>query len=164
MATYADIITPAFMSAAHGRWAAIDRGTGDPHNVATIADIEPGALSVASARAKIVQWNAEHRPFPTAYHNRSIWGEVNTELKGISYSHWLATLDGTLVPDGYYMAAVQFAGERTLGFHADMSIVWADNWKPIPESAPSVPVAGLKTLAAQATAALANLTAAVDRL
>lgn len=136
VATYADIITPEFMSATAGRWVAIDRGLGDPHQVATVADVEAGALTVSQAHDRVQQWTGQRRAFPTVYHNRAMWAAVNDQLKGLSYSHWVATLDGTLVPDGYYMAVVQFAGELTLGVHADLSIIWNDAWHPLPAPGP----------------------------
>lgn len=152
------------MSAAAGRWVAIDRALGDPHNVATVVDIEAHADTIGAARSKLITWNEQRRPFPTAYHDRASWGQVNTDLQGISYSHWVATLDGTLVPDGYYMAAVQFAGEKTLGFHADMSVVWADNWHPIPVHASPVPVAAIKADLAAVQTALSHLASGIAAL
>lgn len=164
VATYADIITPEFMAQTEGRWIAINRGMGDPHQVATVADVETGALSVGQAHDRIQQWTAQRRPWPTVYHNRASWAEVNETLHQLSYTHWVATLDGTLVPDKYYMAVVQFAGELDLGIHADMSIIWADNWHPMPVRTPSVPAAALKQLASDAQTSLAHLVSAVGKL
>lgn len=132
IATYADLVTPEIIAAAGPRLKVIDRGSGDPHGLATIADIERGVLSAAEGVAKVKQWLEERRPQPTVYHNRAQWEEVNRAADGLNYAHWVATLDGTLVPSGFYMAAVQFAGAGTLGFHADMSIVWEDSWHPVP--------------------------------
>ena len=132
VACYADLATPALIAelGRYGVW--IDRGLGDPHNVATVADIEPGADSIASGVSKLRLWNAEHRPDPTAYHDRGIWDAVETAAAGIPHKTWVATLDGTLVPNGQRPAAVQFAGDTVTGFHADVSVVWDDSWHRVP--------------------------------
>lgn len=147
IATYADLVTPEIIAAAGPRLVVIDRGAGDPHDLATVADIEPGLLSVAAGAEKIRQWDAEKRPFPTAYHDRADWAAVNEQLTGVAYHHWVATLDGTLVPNGFYMAAVQFQGAAALGFHADISIVWDDSWHPAPAGPSPTQLAQLKQLA-----------------
>jgi hypothetical protein len=131
VATYADLLTPQLASALLGRLAVIDRGHGDPLNMAHIADIEPGLLTVAEGAAKVRQWHAEGRPFPTAYCNRNDWPAVTAALTGVPHSTWIATLDGTLLPDGQRPDIVQAFGEAAVGFHADMSIVWNDGWHPV---------------------------------
>lgn len=151
IATYADLITPEIIAAAGPRLTVIDRGHGDPHNLATVADIEPALLTVDQGIAKIRQWLEEGRRGVTAYHDRAQWNEVNQAGAGLEFSHWIATLDGTLVPAGFYMAAVQFAGESLLGFHADMSIVWNDEWHPLPAGPTAAQLASLKQLAATVT-------------
>ena len=164
IATYADLVTPTLIRAAAGRLVVIDRGLGDPHNLATVADIEDGALSVAAGAAKIRQWHEEKRPYPTAYHDRNLQAEVDAALTGVPANNWVATLDGTLVPNGYRRAVVQFADAAVLGFHADVSIVWDDGWHPLPAALPSATVAQLRTLGADANVAISNLIQAVVRL
>lgn len=131
VATYADLVTPAMLTAYLGRLVVIDRGRGDPTNTATVADIEPGLLTVAQGVAKIKQWNAEHRQFPTAYCDRNDWPAVDTALAGVRHYDWIATLDGTILPNGKRPTVVQAWGEAAVGFHADMSIVWDTSWHPI---------------------------------
>ena len=131
VATYADIITPAFATEFKGRLVVIDRGHGDPLNLASVADMETGALSIAEGVAKIRQWEAEGRPFPTGYVNRAEWPAFDHALGTTHAFHWVATLDGTLLPDGKRPDVVQFAGEAALGFHADASLVWNAGWHPI---------------------------------
>lgn len=164
IATYADLLTPAIVAAAGGRLLVIDRGHGDPLNKATIADIEPGLLSVAQGAAKIRQWKGEGRPYPTAYHDRALEGEVTAALSGVPFWTWLATLDNTLHPGGYGAAAVQFAGETALGFHADVSIVWDDRWNPLPLGPAASAVSAVKLAANRALSPLSALEQAISRL
>lgn len=131
VATYADLITQAIIDTYRGRLVVIDRGHGDPFNVATVADIETGLLTIAQGVAKIQFWNASHRPFPTAYVNRANWAAFRAAIGTVPHWEWIATLDGTLLPEGKRPAVVQFAGEGALGFHADASVVWDDRWHPI---------------------------------
>lgn len=157
VATYADIVTPALLAQLAGRLILIDRGLGDPHNVATVADIETGALSVESGAEKIRQWHAEGRPFPTAYHDRALQAAIDQALAGTPHNNWVATLDGTLLPDGVRRAVVQFAGEAQIGVHADLSIVWDDGWHPMPVYPPAATVAALRRYAADANTAIGSL-------
>ena len=131
LATYADLMTPAIRDTFAGRLIAIDRGQGDPLRLATVADIESGLLTVQEGADKIREWNAEHRAYPTAYHDRAIWAEVEAALAGVPHHTWVSTLDLTLLPDGKRPDVVQFAGETAIGFHADMSVVWNDGWCPV---------------------------------
>lgn len=164
IATYADLLTPSIVAAAGGRLIAIDRGHGDPLNRATIADIEPGLLSVAEGADKIHQWIAEKRPWPTAYHDRALSAEVSAALSGVPYSTWLATLDGTIDPPGFAATAVQFAGAAQVGFHADVSIVWNDAWNPIPAGLAASVVKAVKDRALNAELAMTSLAQAVSAL
>jgi hypothetical protein len=127
IATYADIVTTAFIDQFKGRLRIIDRGAGDPLNVATIADVEDGALTAAQAADKIRTWQTGGRHGCTVYSDRSDVASVAEACKGLTYYSWVATLDGTLLYNGY-PTAVQFAGEDSLGFHADISVVWDDGW------------------------------------
>lgn len=147
IATYSDLVTPEIIAAAGPRLVVIDRGGADPHGLASVADIEPGCLTIAQAVERIRQWDAERRPFPTAYHDRNDWAAVNKALEGVAYHHWVTTLDGTLVPGGFYMAVVQFAGAAVLGFHADASIIWDDSWHAQPGGPSAAQLAALKQLA-----------------
>jgi hypothetical protein len=131
VATYADLMTPALAANLRGRLAVIDRGTGDPMKLAHIADIESGALTVAEGAARVRQWHAEGRTFPTVYCDRNDWPAVTAALTGVPHSTWIATLDGTLLPDGKRPDIVQAFGAAAIGFHADMSIVWNDAWLPV---------------------------------
>lgn len=130
VATYADILTPEMITGYGQRLVVVDRGLGDPHRMATVADVEPGALSVAQAVERVREWNAAGVAFPTVYHNRDIDGEMTTALGTERCFRWIATLDGTLVPDVPRYDVVQFAGAATVGLHADLSIVWNAAWHP----------------------------------
>lgn len=130
VATYADLLTPAIVAQLGPRLAVIDRGLGDPMNRAHIVDIEPGALSVASGAARIKEWANEGRRFGTVYVDRSMLAEVLQACLPVRPWQWVATLDGTLNPNGTYPHIVQFAGEQKLGLHADVSVVYDEDWLP----------------------------------
>lgn len=140
--TYADLATPALHAHLAASWpdvAWIDRGLGDPMKLASITDAEPGALSAEAAAAKIRQWQQEHRPYVTAYADRSLMPQVIAQLGGIKPFRWYATLDGTAhiggMPPGHQPALVQCLTAADLGIHADLSLVYEDNWRPDPKRA-----------------------------
>lgn len=164
VATYADLVTPALCQELRGRLVVIDRGLGDPMGLASVADIEPGALTVASAAERMHAWQQQGRPFVTAYHDRAVQQDVDQATAGMGIFNWVATLDGTLLPDGRTRAAVQFAGAASLGFHADLSIVWDDSWHPLPAAPPPVLVADIKHFAAEALGYAGALAGAVKML
>lgn len=164
VATYADLLTPAIIAELGPMLLVIDRGQGDPHGLATIADIEQGLLSPATGAALIRQWVSQHRAFPTAYCDRSLRAAVASELSGVPYHEWIATLDGTCNPDGNRPAAVQILGADKVGFHADLSIVWADNWHPAAAGATAAQVAAVRSALAKASGSFSELEHAVALL
>lgn len=164
LATYADLMTPQLVANFAGRLVVIDRGMGDPMNLATVADIEAGALSVDQGAARIRQWIKEGRPSVTAYHDRADWPAVDQATAGTHCFNWLATLDGTADPAGKYPAAVQIEGSAALGMHVDLSIVWQDWWHPLAISPGPAQIAALRRLWASAEGALAQVAQAVAGL
>jgi hypothetical protein len=144
IATYADLVNPAMFAAAAGRMKVIHRGLGDPHGLATIADIEPGCLSPDAGTTLIRQWHAEGRHQPTAYHDRNDWAEVDAKLQGVPYSTWVATLDGTCSPNGKRPDAVQILNADKVGLHVDLSVIWNDAWFPLPTGPSAAQVHNLK--------------------
>ena len=164
VATYADLLTPDLVKQFGPRLIVIDRGHGDPLGLATVADIEPGLLTVAQGVAKVKQWLNERRPGPAAYHDRNDWAAVAAGLAGTPARHWVATLDGTCSPNGQRPAAVQILGEAKLGFHADISIVWDDSWHPAPNTMPTPEIAKLRQLAVPAMAGVRPLIAYIEGL
>ena len=128
VATYADLVTPALVAKFGRRLAVIDRGHGDPLNLATIVDVERGALTIEQGAAKIKGWVAEHRPYVTAYVNRSNRDAMKAALGGVDPFWWVATLDGTMNVQDSYTALVQFAGEAAIGLHVDVSVVYHTGW------------------------------------
>lgn len=157
LATYADLATPELVARGGWRLSWIDRGLGDPLGIATIADIEPRALTVEEGAQRVRQWVAEKRLWPTAYHDRSLWPAVNQALAGVPYSHWVATLDGTCMPDGEMPTAVQILTAAAVGVPVDMSIVWVDAWKPVPYTLPLSALAGVKDRIAAMSGSMENL-------
>ena len=157
VATYADLLNADLVRQFGPRLIVIDRGHGDPLGLATVADIEPGLLSVAAGVAKVKQWLSERRPGPAAYHDRNDWSAVSAGLAGTTARHWVSTLDGTCHPGTTVPAAVQILGEAKLGIHADLSIVWDDSWHPVPATVQTPEVAKLRQLAAHANSPFRDL-------
>lgn len=128
VATYADLLTPAIVAKFGRRLAVIDRGHGDPLNLAHIVDVERGALTIEQGAAKIRQWVSERRPWVTAYVNRSNRDTMKAALGSVDPFWWVATLDGTMNVQDSYTALVQFAGEAAFGLHVDVSVVYHTGW------------------------------------
>jgi hypothetical protein len=130
VASYADLITPdhvTVVKARGSRLLAIDRGLGDPHQLARIGDFERGALDPAKAG----QWWEEHhdRGPLTAYAARSTMPVVLRALgPDRPVWRWWATLDGTMRIAANPSAMVQFAGAAATGVHADCSVVYHAGW------------------------------------
>lgn len=134
VATYADLMTRELVAFFGARLLVIDRGNGDPLNIAKVVDVESGALSIASGAAKIRQWNTEGRGHVGVYCSRSNRAELVAACAPVRPYEWIATLDGTMDPDGGYPSAVQFAGEDKFGKHVDVSIVYDEGWIPMPHA------------------------------
>ena len=164
VATYADLMTPALVAQFAGRLIVIDRGHGDPMNLAHVVDIESGAYSVDSGAARIKEWNSDGRGHVAAYVDRSDWDAVLSACLPVRPYMWIATLDGTLDPDGKWPSAVQFAPATSIGIHVDVSIVYDEGWVPLPApvnaqqlAAVRSDVASLETLAASIAQGVARL-------
>jgi hypothetical protein len=164
LATYADLVNPKMFTAAAGRMKVIHRGLGDPHQLATIADIEPGCLSVDAGAALIRQWVSEGRHQPTVYHDRNDWAAVDAKLQGVAYHTWVATLDGNCSPDGRRPDAVQILGAAKVGLHVDMSIVWNDRWFPLPSGPTEAQADAIKAAYLNFTSSGPRLAALIDAL
>jgi hypothetical protein len=111
----------------------IDRGLGDPTGLASVADVERGAMTPGHLKA---WWKARvsRVPYLTAYCDRSNLAACDAALAGIAPRHWrwVATLDGTVAVAGMTPllrpAVVQVAGSAMLGVHADLSLVLNKGW------------------------------------
>lgn len=130
VASYADLITPADVDQAHAagsRLLAVDRGLGDPHQLARIGDFERGALKVADAAA---WWDHTAPRGPvTVYADRSTMPALLRALGPHRPAwRWWAALDGTMRIAANPSAMVQFAGEAQTGVHADASVVYHAGW------------------------------------
>lgn len=144
VATYADLLTPQIVAKFGRRLAVIDRGHGDPMNLAHIADVERGVLTIEQGAAKIRQWVSEHRPWVTAYVNRSNRDAMKAALGTIDPFWWVATLDGTMNVQDSYTALVQFAGEASIGLHVDVSVVYHTAWNEFVQLVDLDTVAGIQ--------------------
>lgn len=157
VATYADLLTPSLVTVFGPRLVVIDRGRGDPLGLAHVADIEPGALSVSAGADLIRQWTEQGRQYITAYHDRAEWAAVAAAVAPLQPWNWVATLDGSLNPDGRYPAVVQFASEVKVGIHVDVSLVWNDTWRPLPAGLSPGLVTQLESLTGQVMTTAQNV-------
>lgn len=164
VATYADLLTPQIAAKFGSRLAVIDRGLGDPMNRAHIVDIEPGAHSVGSGAAAIKAWHAEGRQYLTVYVNRDNWDAVLAACLPVRPYSWVATLDGTLNPNGKFPHLTQFAGEDKLGLHADVSVVWDEGWLPQPRPVTDASLAVVRDAIAAVSTSVIRLSSVVGQL
>jgi hypothetical protein len=113
--------------------------TGVPEHGGDMLDVENGAATPADAP---VWWEGQARKTNLGvYVNRSNLGAVENAMGTRPWWRWVATLDGTLfVPVAGWVpfqrpAAVQFASAQLSGIHADVSLVYADEFHPQPSLA-----------------------------
>lgn len=142
--TYADLIRDAgALQALRARFPGsniklIDRGMGDPANVASairIVDDETGANNSDEAAQKMLQWVKEGRLYVTGYANRSTLPSLFNATRAVGLAdhewwRWIATLDGTMRVADHPDAMVQFTDAETAGLHVDFSIVWNPLYHP----------------------------------
>lgn len=137
LATYADLIRSEEELKAlrakypHSTLIFIDRGLGDPLDIATVADVEPGCLTVADLPGWVARKKAAGKKHLTGYCDRAdLPAVLAIERHGLY--HWVATLDGTAFIGGFRPlhgpAVVQILGAAKLGIHADLSLVLEDGW------------------------------------
>jgi hypothetical protein len=150
VATYADLIdAPTLGKLTAARWdqiLLIDRGLGDLTGRASIIDVEAKARTPGDAPGWYDEQLAKDVPYLTAYCNQSTLPAVDAAMGDRPFWRWVARLDGICwIPGrtpGHAPAAIQTTPEPWLGFHANMSHVFKDNWHPAPApSAPNVPQA-----------------------
>lgn len=165
LATYADLVTDLRQlqhEFPHSQVILIDRGMGDHTGLASVFDIEPGALTVSQAVKRYDEQRSKGVQFLTCYHDRKDAAEVAAAFSGRPHYNWDATLDGTAHIKGYdplnSPAVIQCLTAGDLGYHADGNLVFEDGWHP---SAPHVntQVLGqdLRMCQSNTTATLANL-------
>ena len=131
----------------------IDRGLGDPTGLASVLDIEPGALTINAAIRRYDEQQAKGVDFLTAYHDRADADAIKAAFLPRHPWHIYATLDGTAHIAGYVPlegpAAVQCLSSGELGYHADGHLVFEDGWNP---TRAGVTTATLQQLVGQAIA------------
>jgi hypothetical protein len=107
--------------------------TGD-HTKGNCLDVERGDATPDHAPGWIQARQAAGVKYVTVYCDRTTLPAVIKACNGLTYWHWVATLDGTAHIGGWHPglgpAAVQILPARALGFNADLSVVWADRWHP----------------------------------
>lgn len=136
--TYADLIDSEALlvhlrgETSHSELVFIDRGLGDPLDLATIADIEPDALGVAGLPEWVAGKRAAGKQWLTGYCDRNDLDAVVAIVRHRIW-HFVATLDGTMHVDGWAPlhgpALIQVLGENALGIHADLTVVLEDGWR-----------------------------------
>lgn len=148
--TYADLVPTRQLLAEledHHRGSQIvlmDRGLGDPLNLASEADVETAALQPGHLPTWFDRKTKDRIAFLTVYCNQVTLPAVEAALRGTPYqSHWrhVARLDGIWDVPGfralYRPALVQVVSSAMLGIHADGSIVLNPGWHPAAQSVPA---------------------------
>jgi hypothetical protein len=137
LATYSDLVpNPAELRKEFpdSTLILINRGLGDPSGEASVADIEPGALTVAQAVAWYDDAHARGVRYLTAYHDRDMAAEVAAGFGHRPHFNWDATLDGTAFIRGFdplhSPAVIQVLSSVELDYHADGNLVYEDQWHP----------------------------------
>jgi hypothetical protein len=171
VATYADLVdapTLGKLDAAHwDQVLLIDRGLGDLTGRASVLDVEAKARTPGDAPGWYDQQHAKGVRYLTVYCDQDNLPAVNAAMGARDFWRWIARDDGICwIPGrtpGHAPAAIQTTNSAQLGFHADLSLVFKDNWNPAPApSAPNVPQA-VKT-AADHLAQIAGELAATQQL
>jgi hypothetical protein len=116
----------------------IDRDLGDPTGLATIADVEPGALTPPDLPFWFDRKTGQGLAYLTVYSDRYNLPDCDNALKGTPYEEhwrWVATLDGTCFISGMdpfvRPAVVQVLNAESTGRDFDLSLVNEDGWHPV---------------------------------
>lgn len=135
LATYADLVPDLAELAKkypHSHVILIDRGLGDPQDLASVMDVERGAYNVSHIPEWLDRKERKGVEFRTLYVNRGNLAAADQAAAGRSSYRWVATLDGTAHIEGFAPlegpAAVQVIGADQLGYHADLSLVFDSGW------------------------------------
>jgi hypothetical protein len=170
-ATYADLVdAPMLGKLAAAGWEQvilIDRGLGDLTGRASIIDVEAKARTPADVPKWYDEQHGKGIRYLTTYCNQTTLPAVDAAMGDREFWRWVARLDGVCwIPGhqpGHAPAAIQTTNAAWLGFHADLSLVFEDNWHPQPAPAgPDVPQA-VRT-AADHLATIAGELAATQQL
>jgi hypothetical protein len=133
--TYSDLITdPAQLNQLVARFPdshveLIDRGLGDRSGLASIADIETGALKIGQVRDWLGAKHAAGHQDLVVYCDRDNLDAVVQACDGMGYWHWIAA-PGQLVVPSHPDAQVQFAFASGLGAHVDLTIIPNFRYRP----------------------------------
>jgi hypothetical protein len=115
----------------------IDRALGDPLGLASIADVESGALSPDQLPGWFDKKTAANVRYLTVYCDRDNLAACDAALGDRNHWRWIATLDGTAFLDlaGYTPlrrpAVIQCLGSNDVGIDCDLSLVMNPNWHPV---------------------------------
>lgn len=139
LATYADLVTSQLqLDQLRRRFpdselVFFDRGLGDPLDIATIADVEPLAMTIGQLPGWTARKRAAGKRYLTGYCDRNDLAAVQA-IMGHGLYHGVATLDGTCHVGGFQPlhgpAFVQILGSDHTGIHANLSLVLEDGWHP----------------------------------
>ncbi len=141
LATYADLVPDLEAlqdKYPHSQLVLIDRGHGDPQNLASVLDVERGLVNPGHVPEWLDRKERQGINYRTVYCNRSTLPDVDRAGANRTFYRWVATLDGTAHIEGFTPleapAAVQVIGATALGYHADLSLVFDEGWNrpPLP--------------------------------
>ncbi len=133
--TYADLITsPKVLDELRSRFPdsiieLIDRGLGDPGGIATIADVESGALTIAQLPAWFDERHGRGLRDLVSYCSLDNLPAVIKALDGRPHWNWIAWFGHLFVPERPD-AQVQFAPSSALGIHVDLTLVPNYRYRP----------------------------------
>lgn len=142
LGTYSDLVRSADVLSqlrqlhAGSEIVLIDRGLSDPTGLASVADVETGAMKPSDLPAWFDRKATAKIGWLTCYSNRANMAACDEALGARPHWRWIATLDGTCHITGFDPlrgpGLIQFAGENLLGLHADASLILNPNWHPGP--------------------------------
>lgn len=142
LATYSDLVPhpdDLQKKLTHSKLVLIDRKLGDPSGKASVCDIEDTLFTPQEFPGWYDKKKAAGIEDLTAYVNRSNIAEVDKVAGNRSFFRWVSTLDGTChiagFPDLRAPAAVQVLGSAQVGVHADLSLVYENQWNATQELA-----------------------------
>lgn len=142
LASYADLVTPADVeriAKRGGELVVLDRGLGDPHELASAVDVERGALTPQQAPGWYDKRRAAGITNLTVYCDVANLPAVNTAMGNRGFFRWVAKWSAPYVVPGFHglhgPAAIQIADANITGIHADFSIVLEDQWHATPLNA-----------------------------
>lgn len=172
--TYADLITDTDTRQQlrarfpRSRLLFMDRGLGDPLKLATVWDVERGALTPDEVPERFDTAQAAGRQYLTGYVSLDRLPRLVEVMAGRPWWKWVALWGGGLEVPGHPFAMMQFASGKMLGAGVDLSVIRDDTWHPDVLTAPGPAIemahSYLRGVASQLDGARADLAETIDGL